>query len=75
MSGYIELVVKTTIEFDPAKRDAVAAVLGTQGLKATVDAAFDAVLRQYAGRELVRLAQAGEIELTNDEVEDRAWGD
>jgi hypothetical protein len=42
-------VNKTTIEFDPAKRDAVAAVLGTTGLKATVDAAFDAVLRQHAG--------------------------
>jgi Arc/MetJ family transcription regulator len=66
---------KTTIEFDPAKRDAVASVLGTKGLKATVDAAFDAVLRQHAGRELVRLAQEGGIELTNEEVEGRAWRD
>ena len=55
--GYTHTVHKTTIEFDPAKRDAVAAVLGTKGFKATVDAAFDAVLRQHAGRELVRLAQ------------------
>jgi len=68
-------VKKTTIEFDPAKRDAVAAVLGTRGLKATVDAAFEAVLRQYAGRELVRLVQQGEVELTNEEIERRAWGD
>ena len=66
---------KTTIEFDPAKRDAVAAVLGTRGLKATVDAAFEAVLRQCAGRELVRLVQQGEVELTNEEIERRAWGD
>jgi len=72
--GYTRLVLKTTIQFDPAKRDAVAAVLGTKGLKATVDAAFDAVLRQHAGRELVRLAQDGEIELTNEEVESQAWG-
>ncbi len=66
---------KTTLEFDPDKRDAVAAVLGTKGLKATVDAAFDAVLRQHAGRELVRLVQEGGIELTNEEVESRAWRD
>jgi len=71
--GYIGPVKKTTIEFDPAKRDAVALVLGTTGLKATVDAAFDVVLRQHAGRELVRLAQQGEVELTNEEVETQAW--
>ncbi len=64
---------KTTLEFDPAKRDAVAEVLGTTGLKATVDAAFDVVLRQYAGRELVRLIQQGEAQLTNEEVENEAW--
>jgi Arc/MetJ family transcription regulator len=63
---------KTTLEYDPAKRDAVAAVLGTRGLKATVDAAFDAVLRQHAGRELVRMVQQGEVELTNEEVESQA---
>jgi len=74
-TGYIEAVNKTTIEFDPAKRDAVAAVLGTTGLKATVDAAFDAVLRQHAGRELVRLVQEGEVALTNEEVESQAWRD
>ena len=67
------MVKKTTLEVDPAKRDAVAAVLGTKGLKATVDAAFDVVLRQHAGRELVRLAQQGEVELTNEEVETQAW--
>ena len=66
---------KTTIEFDPEKRDAVAAVLGTRGLKATVEAAFDAVLRQHAGRELVRLARQGDVELTNEEVERQAWRD
>lgn len=66
---------KSTIEFDRAKRDAVAAVLGTRGLKATVDAAFDAVLLQHAGRELVRLIQEGALDLTNEEVESRAWGD
>jgi Arc/MetJ family transcription regulator len=68
-------VNKTTIQVDPAKRDAVAAVLGTKGLKATVDAAFDAVLRQHAGRELVRMVEEGGMELTNEEVERQAWGD
>ena len=67
--------MKTTIEVDPAKRDAVAAVLGTKGLKATVDAAFDAVLRRQGMRELIRMAQDGGIELTNEEVEEQAWGD
>jgi hypothetical protein len=65
---------KATLEFDPAKRDAVAAVLGTNGLKATVNAAFDVVLRRHAGRELVRLVQEGGVELTNEEAERRAWG-
>ena len=67
--------MKTTIEVDPAKRDAVAAVLGTKGLKATVDAAFDAVLRRQAMHELIRMAQEGGIELTNEEVEEQAWHD
>ena len=67
--------MKTTIEVDPVKRDAVAAVLGTKGLKATVDAAFDAVLRRQAMRELIRMAQEGGIELTNEEVEEQAWRD
>lgn len=66
---------KTTIEFDPVKRDAVAAVLGTKGLKATVDAAFDTVLQQHAGRELVRLVEQGGVALTNEEVESQAWRD
>ncbi len=33
-----------------AKRDAVAAVLGTRGIKGYVDAMLDAVLRQHAAR-------------------------
>lgn len=65
--------MKTTIEIDPAKRDAVAAALGTKGLKATVDAAFDTVLRQQAGEDLVRLVAEGGVELTNEEVEQQAW--
>ena len=65
---------RTRVEVDPAKRDAVAAVLGTRGLTATVDAAFDLVLRWHAGRELVRLVRQGGVALTNEEVERRAWG-
>ncbi len=66
---------KATIEFDPVKRDAAAAVLGTTGLNATVDAAFDAVLRQHAGRELVRLVRVDALGLTNEDVESQAWRD
>jgi Arc/MetJ family transcription regulator len=62
---------KATLEYDRAKRDAP--VLGTRGLKATVDAAFDDVLRRHAGRELVRMVQQGGAELANDEVESQAW--
>jgi Arc/MetJ family transcription regulator len=36
----------------------VAAILGTTGLKATVDAALDTILRQRAGRELIDLVSA-----------------
>ncbi|MGH7867716.1 MAG: hypothetical protein ACREP9_08835 [Candidatus Dormibacteraceae bacterium] len=68
-------MIKTTLELDDEKRDAVAAILGTRGLKATVDAAFEIILRQHAGRDLVRLVQEGGIELTNEEVERLAWAD
>ncbi|MFZ0217835.1 MAG: type II toxin-antitoxin system VapB family antitoxin [Candidatus Dormiibacterota bacterium] len=64
---------KTTLEVDDAKRERVSEILGTEGLKATVDAAFDLVLSQQAGRELVRLVREGGVELTNEEVEEQAW--
>lgn len=64
---------KTTLEFDDAKRSAVAAALGTTGLKATVDAAFDYVLRERAFGELVEAVRGGIFELENEEIEREGW--
>ena len=64
---------KTTIEFDEAKRSAVAAALGTTGLKATVDAAFDYVLRERAFTELAEAVRSGIFELDNEQIEREGW--
>lgn len=67
--------MKATIEVDPVKLDRVAAILGTKGLQATVDAAFDRVLSRHAFQELVRHVQEGGLDLTNEEIEEQAWRD
>ena len=64
---------KTTLEFDEVKRSAVAAALGTTGLKATVDAAFDYVLRERAFSELVEAVRSGIFELDNEKIEREGW--
>ena len=64
---------KTTLEFDEAKHSAVAAALGTTGLKATVDAAFDYVLRERAFTELVEAVRGGIFELDNEAIEHDGW--
>lgn len=64
---------KATLQFDEAKRSAVAAALGTTGLKATVDAAFDYVLRERAFTELIEAVRGGIFELENDQIEREGW--
>jgi Arc/MetJ family transcription regulator len=68
--AYVSKVKKTTtITYDEDMLRAVEAALGTRGLKATVDAAFEAALRRAAWKRLLERHRAGAIELTNDEVE------
>jgi Arc/MetJ family transcription regulator len=59
----------TTLTYEEDVLHAVEAVVGTRGLKATVDAVFDDVLRRAAWKRLLERHRAGAIELTNDEVE------
>lgn len=66
---------KTTLEFDETKREQVAEILGTEGLKATVDAAFDYVLGGRAFDEFVEAVKGGLFELDNEAIETRAWAD
>lgn len=73
MLAIVGFLKKTTIEFDEAKRAAVAAVLGTTGLKATVDAAFDVVLGHAAWQQILERHERGDMELTNDDIEEQAW--
>ena len=65
----------TTITYDEETLRAVEAVLGTHGLKATVDAAFGDALRRAAWRRLLERHSAGAIDLTNEEVEAMAVRD
>jgi Arc/MetJ family transcription regulator len=68
-------VRKTTLQYDEATLKAAERALGTSGLKATVDAAFEAAIRQAAWLELVARHEAGAIDLTNEEVEDMGMRD
>jgi Arc/MetJ family transcription regulator len=60
----------TTITYEEDTLHAVEAALGTSGLKATVDAAFEDALRRAAWKRILERHRAGAIELSNEEVEE-----
>lgn len=62
-----------TIRYEPEKMMRAAEVLGTRGVRATVDAALDEVLRIRAWEELRAALENGAIELTEEEVRQQAW--
>jgi len=51
---------RTSIEIDDDKLGRVQRILGTKGLKDTVDRAFDEVLRAHLRRELIEQIRTGE---------------
>jgi Arc/MetJ family transcription regulator len=63
----------TTIRLNPNKVARAAEVLGTKGLKPTVDAALDEVLGKQAWAELKQMMADGIFELSSEEVRRRAW--
>ncbi|MFZ0217029.1 MAG: hypothetical protein WAM30_13950 [Candidatus Dormiibacterota bacterium] len=62
-----------TIRYDAAKLERAAAVLGTKGVRPTVEAAVDEVLRLQSWAELKQLASEGAFELTQEQVRAQAW--
>jgi len=71
---YPEVVRKTTLEIDDDVLEDARRILGTQGIKDTVDAALRHVRVQDARRELVEQLRQGEgLDLTEDGVLRRAW--
>jgi hypothetical protein len=67
-------MIKTaTIRYDPAKMERAAAALGTTGIRGTVEAALDEVLRLQAWDELKELLANGAVELSHEEMRRQAW--
>jgi Arc/MetJ family transcription regulator len=73
-SSYILVVRKTTLEIDDAVLEEARRILGTRGIKDTVDAALRQVRVQDARRRLVEQLRALDgLDLDDPEVMDSAW--
>lgn len=65
---------KTTIEFEEDLFEQARAVLGTRGLKATVQRAFEEVLAMDARRKVIeRLQKMEGLDLDRPEIMAEAW--
>ena len=72
--GYNLGVKKTTLEFDEVLFDSARLVLGTRGLKATVQRAFEEVLALDARRRAIQQLQHMDgLDLDRPEVMAQAW--
>ncbi|NNH75373.1 DUF2191 domain-containing protein [Nocardia uniformis] len=68
-------MAKTSVEVDPTKLDRAKAILGTETLRDTIDAALREVIRIDSVRRLVDLAEDGAFAaLLEPGAEDRLWG-
>jgi Arc/MetJ family transcription regulator len=69
-------VRKTTIEFDEKTEAEVEKVLGTRGLKATVDQSFRTVLALKARMEFIdQLRNMNGLDLDRPDIMAQAWAD
>ena len=67
---------KTTIEFDEKTEAEVEKVLGTRGLKATVDQSFRTVLALKARMEFIdQLRNMNGLDLDRPDIMAQAWAD
>jgi Arc/MetJ family transcription regulator len=62
-----------SIRYDADRMKRAGEVLGTKGVRATVEAALDEVLRIQAWEDLQALLSAGAVELVEDGPRDGAW--
>jgi Arc/MetJ family transcription regulator len=71
-SGYIDCVRRTTLDIDEDMLSKAREILGTRGVKDTVDEALREVVRREAGERLIVWFKENE-DLHNPEIMERAW--
>jgi Arc/MetJ family transcription regulator len=71
-SGYISSVRRTTLDIDEDMLAKAREILGTRGVKDTVDEALREVVRREAGKRLMAWYRGNE-DLHNPEIMERAW--
>ncbi|HXN38174.1 MAG TPA: type II toxin-antitoxin system VapB family antitoxin [Solirubrobacteraceae bacterium] len=70
--GYIDCVRRTTLDIDEDMLAKAREILGTRGVKDTVDEALREVVRGEAGKRLIAWYKENE-DLHNPEIMERAW--
>ena len=61
LDGYtVGMVQRTTVELDPERLAEVRKLLGTTGIKDTIEAAFDRIVRQARREDLLEILTNGE---------------
>jgi Arc/MetJ family transcription regulator len=70
--SYIGGVRRTTLDIDEEMLAKAREILGTRGIKDTVEEALREVVRQEAGRRLIALYKDNE-DFGNPEIMERAW--
>lgn len=71
-SGYIDCMRRTTLDIDEDMLSKAREILGTRGVKDTVDEALREVVRREAGRRLIAWYKENE-DFGNPEIMERAW--
>ena len=71
-SGYIDCMRRTTLDIDEDVLSKAREILGTRGVKDTVDEALREVVRREAGKRLIAWLKENE-DLANPEIMERAW--
>ena len=73
--GYTGPMRKTTLAIDESLVERARSILGTRGIKDTVDRALEDVIAADARRALVRRFETQDgLDLADEEIMRRAWG-
>ena len=70
--GYISAMKRTTLDIDEDMLAKAREILGTSGIKDTVDEALREIVRIEAGKRLIKWLKENE-DLHNPEIMERAW--
>jgi Arc/MetJ family transcription regulator len=70
--GYTHQMHRTTLDIDDEMLSKAREILGTRGIKDTVDEALREIVRREAGRRLIARLKENE-DLRNPEIMERAW--